>query len=169
METLAQIEEIVLKADEFVQMLYSSRSVTRAIPMVKSMEDENRVQLNMTTFETLKPVVAKLTALMMFQENAIKVFCSNVAQLAQAKGSRLVPEGIYTALIKMIDALQKMDNLKDMKACLQNDFTRYKRAFGAIRGDIENGQAIFDESHKLQMFLANPMHPKQLIFFNLRT
>jgi cytoplasmic FMR1 interacting protein len=104
-----------------------------------------------------------------------------------------------------------MDNLKDMKACLQNDFTRYKRAFGAIRSNITNGQAIFDESHKLQMFLANPVrqqrqtltkappkrksyisslshlsifilihppvsrvstpqvHPKQLIFFNLRT
>ena len=76
--------------------------------MVKSMEDENRVQLNMETFRALGPLVAKLTELMDFQEAAIKVFCANVANLAAAKGSRLVPEGIYTALIKMVDALQKV-------------------------------------------------------------
>jgi hypothetical protein len=45
----------------------------------------------------------------------------------------------------------------------------YKRAFGAIRSSIPDGQAIFDQSHTLQMFLANPVHPKQLIFFNLRS
>jgi len=45
----------------------------------------------------------------------------------------------------------------------------YKRAFGAIRSTIPDGQAIFDQSHALQMFLANPVHPKQLIFFNLRS
>ena len=169
METLAQIEDMLEKAEDFAQMLYASRSVTRAIPMVKSMEDENRTELNTTTFHALKPVVKKLSDLMAFQEQAIQVFCMNVAQLAAAKSSKLVPEGIYTALIKMIDALQKMDNLKDMKACLQNDFTRYKRAFGAIRSEIPDGEAIFNQSHKLQMFLANPVHPKQLIFFNLRS
>jgi hypothetical protein len=139
-------------------MLYASRSVTRAIPMVKSMEDENRVELNTVTFEALKPVVKRLSDLMEFQvvllqiqgpsrsvmaaviahcsrrpksiaeaggitsqppktslpypphpqENAIKVFCSNVAQLAAAKGTKLVPEGLYTALITMIDVLQKV-------------------------------------------------------------
>ena len=88
------------------------------------MEDENRTELNSSTFETLRPVVAWLGELMDFQAICVKEFCSNVAQLAAAKGSKLVPEGLYTALIKMIDVLQKMDNLKDMKACLQNDFTR---------------------------------------------
>jgi cytoplasmic FMR1 interacting protein len=88
------------------------------------MEDENRMELNLSTFETLRPVVAWLDALMAFQAECVKVFCANVAQLAAAKGTKLVPEGLYTALIKMIDVLQKMDNLKDMKACLQNDFTR---------------------------------------------
>lgn len=52
---------------------------------------------------------------------------------------------------------------------LSPNFHRYKRAFGAIRSTIPDGQAIFDQSHALQMFLASPVHPKQLIFFNLRS
>lgn len=35
METLAKIESMLAKAEDFVQQLYASRSVTRAIPMVK--------------------------------------------------------------------------------------------------------------------------------------
>lgn len=55
------------------------------------------------------------------------------------------------------------------RRCLQNDFTRYKRAFQAIRNDIPNGQQLFEESHELSLFLANPSHPKQFIFFTLRS
>ena len=168
MEALAKIEKILEEGEAFVRQLYVSRSISRAIPMVRGMDDPNRVELNRTTYEALKPVAEQLMQLIDYQDRAIEIFCTNVKQLSAARGTRLVPEGLYTALIRLLDVLQKMDNLKDMKSCLQNDFTRYKRSFGAIRSTIPDGEKIFMEQHKLQMFLANPVFPRQLILFNLR-
>ena len=71
-------------------------------------------------------------------------------------------------MTKVVDLLQKCDNLKDMKSCLNNDFSRYKRAFGSIRADLPDGDALSEEIHALQLFLGNPAHPKQLLFYNLR-
>ncbi|GMH87256.1 hypothetical protein TL16_g10797, partial [Triparma laevis f. inornata] len=96
-------------------------------------------------------------------------FCANIQHLVSAEArSKVVPEGLYDALIKVVDLLQKLDNLKDMKSCLNNDFSRYKRAFGSIRSTREDGDALSEEIHALQLFLGNPAHPKQLLFYNLR-
>lgn len=38
-----------------------------------------------------------------------------------------VPDSVFLALVRMVDLLQKLDNLKDMKASLNNDFARFKR------------------------------------------
>ena len=68
----------------------------------------------------------------------------------------------------MVDLLQKLDNLKDMKACLTNDFSRYKRAFNSIRSELKDGDSQSEEIHQLHLFLGNPAYPKQLIFYTLR-
>jgi len=44
METLAKIESMLTQAEDFVQQLYASRSVTRAIPMVKVRDEEREKQ-----------------------------------------------------------------------------------------------------------------------------
>jgi hypothetical protein len=61
-----------------------------------------------------------------------------------------------------------LDKIKDQKASLQNDFSRYKRSFTSIRADLRESDAISDENHNLQMFLGNPQHPHNLILFNLK-
>jgi cytoplasmic FMR1 interacting protein len=76
---------------------------------------------------------------------------------------------LYTSLIKLVDLLLKLDSLKDMKACLQNDFSSYKRAFQLVRNELPDAEEISAEVHNLQMFLGNPQHPKSLIFHNLKT
>ena len=45
------------------------------------------------------------------QEKAIQVFVSNMTELANNR-EKTVPEGYYDALIKVVDLLQKLDNLK---------------------------------------------------------
>jgi hypothetical protein len=55
----------------------------------------------------------------------------------------VVPEGLYNALIKVVDLLQKLDNLKDMKACLNNDFSRYKRL---VHESYEVVPMLFEQS-----------------------
>ena len=41
-----------------------------------------------------------------------------------------IPEPLFVALIRLLDLLQKLDNLKDTKASLNNDFARFKRCVG---------------------------------------
>ncbi|CAN0427810.1 unnamed protein product, partial [Discosporangium mesarthrocarpum] len=60
------------------------------------------------------------------------------------------------------------DYLKDTKACLTNDFSRYKRALTSVRAELDNADALFQEQHLLQLFLGNPKHPKQLILHTLK-
>ena len=38
-----------------------------------------------------------------------------------------IPEALFLGLIRMIDLLQKLDGLKDIKTSLNNDFSRFKR------------------------------------------
>ena len=69
----------------------------------------------------------------------------------------------------VIDLLVKLDALKDMKACLQNDFSRYKRSFSSIRGEMPNADQISEEIQNLQMFLCNPEKPHDYIIWRLKT
>lgn len=88
----------------------------------------NKDEMNLKTFDIIRPEMLKLKELMEFQKHVINVFCADIQKLAMPEArAKLVPEGLYNALIKVVDLLQKLDNLKDMKACLNNDFARYKR------------------------------------------
>ena len=169
METRGKIARLLDEGAKFADMLYTFRSVSRAIPMMNDQKASNLDDINKATFQVIRPKMMKLKAFMEFQDRAICSFCVNIENLASATvGGEVVPEGLYDALIKVVDLLQKLDNLKDMKACLNNDFSRYKRAFGSIRSSLPDGDAVSDDIHALQLFLGNPAHPKQLLMHNLR-
>ena len=166
MDTIAKIDEILEQGQLFVHMLYTFRSVSRAIPMVNIVvpadaSPEERAELtarksevNRKIVEILKPEILKLRELMQFVDRAINVFRETIVTLSTPEArQKVVPEGLYTALIRMIDVMLKMDNLKDMKACLNNDFSRYKRALGE------------DTDDEFRRFISNE---KQVIFTNLR-
>jgi hypothetical protein len=71
-------------------------------------------------------------------------------------------------MIMMVDMMVVLDALKDMKAGLLNDFSRYKRAFQPIRTEITDGEKINTENQDLHMFLSNPQQPHNLIMHNLK-
>ena len=169
METKSTLEQLLDEGSHFVQMLYTFRSVSRAIPMITDQNATNKKEMNWAAYNVLRPEVVKLKKLMEFQESVIRTFCMNIQQLVTPEArKKVVPEGLYDALIKVVDLLQKLDNLKDMKACLLNDFSRYKRAFNSIRSELKDGDAQSEEIHQLHLFLGNPAYPKQLMFYTLR-
>ena len=69
------------------------------------------------------------------------------------------------SLIKLMDILLILDNLKDMKTCLQKDFSRYKRVIGA-----HPPMDLLEEINSLQLFISNPdpKKAKNFIFHTLR-
>lgn len=165
----AEIETLLAEGAEHVHTLYTFRSVGRAIPMQSDPNLPNKHELDMQTFQVLQPQIAKIRRLMEFQEKGILVIerCMKSLVTPDAR-ARVVPDGYYDALTKVIDLLQKLDNLKDMKASLTTDFSRYNRVISTLRADLENGDQLAQEKHKLQLFLSNFQYPKSLIFQNLR-
>jgi cytoplasmic FMR1 interacting protein len=165
----ADVEALLVEGSEHVYMLYTFRSVGRAVPMVNDQNAENKRELNFETFRILTPQIAKMRRLMDFQEKGVAIIerCMRSLVTKEAR-ERVVPDGYYDAITKVVDLLQKLDNLKDMKASLATDFSRYNRVLQALRAELPNGDQLAQEKHKLQLFLSNFQYPKSLIFHNLR-
>lgn len=113
-----------------------------------------RNEINRKIVEILRPEILKLKEMMQFVYHSISVVRDTIQQLVTVEArAKDVPEGLYVALIRVIDMFVKLDNLKDMKACLNNDFSRYKRAAGGITDE------------EFRKFLSNE---KNFIFTTLR-
>jgi len=80
------------------------------------------------TFEVLRPEILKLMELKEFADNAINIIRQNLSTLIQPiKAKMVMSDSIMDHLVRAINCLVLLDALKDMKACLLNDFSRYKR------------------------------------------
>ena len=141
MHAIKQIEATLEAGQSHVNMLYTYRSVSRAIPMVnvnipqdaspeeKAEFSSRQNEINQEIVNILEPVIQKLRELASFVSNAVSLIRDIIASLSKPEArERVIPEGLYTAMIRLFDIMVKLDNLKDMKACLNNDYSRYKRA-----------------------------------------
>lgn len=65
--------------------------------------------------------------------NAIDEAVSRIATIQSIEGSGGNSSylGLYSSMIKLLDTLFKLDNLKDMRGSMKIDFSRYKRAIGS--------------------------------------
>jgi hypothetical protein len=112
----------------------------------------------------------KLIDLNSFCVNTTAFFCEVLERLAspEAMSASMVREEFCDVLLQLTDVLQKIDNLKDMKACLKNDFSLYKRCFTLIRSELVAADIVQEEVQQLQMFLANPGYGSHIIMTQLR-
>lgn len=165
----ADVEALLVEGSEHVHMLYTFRSVGRAVPMASDQNVASKQKTNMETFQVLTPQITKIRRLMDFQEKGVAMIerCMQNLVTKEAR-ERIVPDGYFDAITKVLDLLQKLDNLKDMKASLATDFSRYNRVLQALRAELPDGDQLAQEKHKLQLFLSNFQYPKSLIFHNLR-
>jgi cytoplasmic FMR1 interacting protein len=172
-ETIAleQLNEVLRTGAQYISMLYTYRSCSKAIPMVQADTEETlKLEIHHRTFDILRPQIVKLKELMEFHERAVGIVRVNVLLVQKADASKSVQsEPLLDLLIEAIDMLVLLDALKDMRAALQNDFSRYKRAFTPIRGELPESDALSDEIHTLQMFLSNPQQAHNLILSHLKT
>ena len=64
----ADVEALLEEGAEHVHMLYTFRSVGRAVPMINEQNADAKQKLNLQTFEALTPQIFKIRRLMDFQE-----------------------------------------------------------------------------------------------------
>ena len=120
---------VLNRGEAFVSQLYTYRSCSKAMPMVGTeTEEKMRTDIHKKTFEILRPEILKMRELMDFHEQAIGVIKNNIQILIKPEKEKATQsEEILDLIVKAIDMLVLLDALKDMKACLLNDFSRYKR------------------------------------------
>jgi cytoplasmic FMR1 interacting protein len=82
----------------------------------------------------LEPEIKKLKNFLYFQRDTTKLFCEHVKRLAafyipdkKRKEEQLPSESYLNCMIQLLDRFALLDALKNMKACLNNDFSFYRR------------------------------------------
>ncbi|KAK2551270.1 Cytoplasmic FMR1-interacting protein 2 [Acropora cervicornis] len=149
------LNEMLEEGEKYAVMLYTWRSCSRAVPSVKSDDQPNRIEIYEKTVEVLEPEVSKLKSFMHFALSAVDRFCQEVKTLSHPERRKdFISERYLVTLGKFINMFAVLDALKNMKACLNNDYAFFKRADTFLRrgtGDV----SMIEESQNLSLFLAN--------------
>jgi len=78
--------------------------------------------------EVLEPEVRKLKSFMHFAQSAVARFCKEVKTLSHPERRKdFISERYLLTLGKFINMFAVLDALKNMKACLNNDYAFFKR------------------------------------------
>lgn len=170
-QTLSQLRELLKTGDQYVNMLYTYRSCSKALPQVKTSDQPNKNEIYEGTYDVLEPEIKKLKNFMYFQRDTVKVFCDHVKKITsyfdkkKNKEEDSPSESYLWLLIQLLDRFALLDALKNMKACLNNDFSFYKRSFGFLRRNLSATDDQTQENHTLYLFLAH----QNSITTNLKT
>ncbi|KAG1699375.1 Cytoplasmic FMR1-interacting protein [Nymphon striatum] len=149
----ANLNLLLEEGEQHAVMLYTWRCCSRAIPQPKSNEQPNRVEIYEKTVEVLAPEVNKLLNFMYFQRKAIDRFSNEVKRLCHAEKKKdFVSEAYLLTLGKFINMFAVLDELKNMKSSVKNDYATYRRAAQFLKV-MADSQAL-QESQNLSMFLA---------------
>jgi len=86
------------------------------------------VEIYEKTVEVLEPEITKLKGFMYFAERTVERFCHEVKTLSHPeKRKDFISERYLLTLARFINMFVILDALKNMKACLNNDNTFFKR------------------------------------------
>jgi len=153
LNVIQKFNDILKQSDETVNMLYTYRSCSKALPQVKT-DEKNKPAFYEQTFAVLEPEIEKLKKFMFFQKTTVTLFCETISNMVNDKKKDVHSEILLLTLIKVLDQCSLLDALKNMKACLNNDFSFYKRAFSYLKKNVAD-DAINQENQNLQFFLAH--------------
>lgn len=86
--------------------------------------------LSSTIYAVLKPEIQKIREFRVFAEKAVAVFTEEFDSLVNSEKKKELSSSLHLrSVISLLDALATLDALMAMKACLNNNFSRYKRYF----------------------------------------
>ena len=164
----AKLNELLEEGHEYAVMLYTWRCCSRALPQIKSNEQPNRVEIYEKTVEVLGPQVQKLMDFMYFQRSSTERFCSEVKRLSHnQKKNDFVSEAYLLTLGKFVNMFAVLDELKNMKSSVKNDYSAYRRAAQFLK--VMSDPQTLQESQNLSMFLATQSKIRDVLKETLQT
>jgi CYRIA/CYRIB Rac1 binding domain len=149
-----QVDEIIAHGTEFVNMVYTYRSCSKALPQLQGSDDPRKQSLYERTFEVLEPEIEKLKQLMSFKTESIDFLCQQVQVLVSMSSRDAPSENLIEQLVRLLDMFALLDAVKSMKACLNNDFSFFKRTFAYLKKNLASDEQN-NENHQMYLFLAN--------------
>ncbi|KAA3681564.1 cytoplasmic FMR1 interacting protein [Paragonimus westermani] len=148
----SQLNSLLEKGQEYAIMLYTWRSISRALPFIRSNEQPHRMEIYKKTVEILEPYAVKLNQFMYFQDAASARFAEEVKRLAHKEQKNFfVNQAYLVTLGKMLKMFALLDEMKNMKASMKNDYSNYKRATQFLQ---HHDLHAMEESQNVSMFLA---------------
>jgi len=157
---LVELDALAERGGELASLVYTYRSVAKALPPTSG-DEANKRKMYSASFEVLEPHINRIKALLFFKVDGIQKFCTNLHLLARnvvssvkGKEKEIPCEALYMQLLYTLDVFVVLDSIKDAKACINNDFAFYKRAFQLCAKDVEKSKAeqITNEMKDLQPF-----------------
>jgi len=166
---VAAANDMAEQGQEFVHMLYTYRSVSRALRTAKdSSSNGNSAEIQRRIVDVLRPEIRKLHDLHtyvikageMFRHFVMKAFDVEDASFATSNLLQGIhSESLYLSLTRLLDVLMQIDALKAARQdALLADFTQYKLALldstRTGRGASDIG-ATNEENADMENFLNN--------------
>ncbi|VDK48795.1 unnamed protein product [Anisakis simplex] len=164
----AEFNDLLAEGFQHAAHLYTWRCCSRAVPMAKSNDQPNRVEINEKVVEVLNPEVEKLHRFMHFTNRAISRFCDEVKRLCHPeKRKDFVSEAYLLTLGKTLNMFAVLDELKNMKASIKNDFSTFRRSAQFLQ--VMSDTQTIHEMQNLSMFLATQNKIKDTLKSELQT
>nr|CAD2184269.1 unnamed protein product [Meloidogyne enterolobii] len=147
----AEFNEMLNKGFQHAANLYTWRCCSRAVPMPRSNDQPNRVEINEKIVQVLGPEVQKLNEFMKFTSLSIDRFIEEFQSISHPeKRKDFVSESLLLMIGKLLNMFVVLDALKDMKASIKNDLSTFHRASQS-------------PEHSLTLFLATQNRIKQTL------
>uniref|UniRef100_A0A7E4V8X5 Cytoplasmic FMR1-interacting protein n=1 Tax=Panagrellus redivivus TaxID=6233 RepID=A0A7E4V8X5_PANRE len=147
--------------------LYTWRCCSRSAPMAKSNDQANRCDINEAVVEVLHTEVDKLYKFMVFTNDAITQFCNEMRRLCHPeKRKDFVSESYLLILGKFMNMFAILDELKNMKASIKNDFSTYRRA---VQSNHNSDMSDVRQLNNLSLFLATQNKIKDMLQTEVKT
>mmetsp|Transcript_32034 Transcript_32034/g.51057 ORF Transcript_32034/g.51057 Transcript_32034/m.51057 type:complete len:1314 (-) Transcript_32034:3116-7057(-) len=163
-ESLVESEELVSNSARHVSTIYSYRSLAKSMPVPGTEhDDEVKLVIYREIFDLLRPAICKISSVQKFH---VKV-SRQIKRIFESTQSAIFVDSVNWHVVQLLDSLIVLDQLKDSKPGLQNDFALYKRALHMVKDGLENFDDLRKEQDDIQFFLSNPKCSKGLMLHNL--
>ncbi|KAF7638684.1 Cytoplasmic FMR1-interacting protein [Meloidogyne graminicola] len=147
----AEFEKILNNGFQHAANLYTWRCCSRAVPMPRSNDQPNRVEINEKIVQVLSPEIQKLNDFMRFTSLSIDRFIEEFQSICHPeKRKDFISESLLLMIGKLLNMFVVLDALKDMKASIKNDLSTFHRASQS-------------PEHSLTLFLATQNRIKQTL------
>ncbi|KAL5258591.1 hypothetical protein ACHWQZ_G009162 [Mnemiopsis leidyi] len=157
------------EGEKHAVMLYTWRCISKAIPSVKDDSDPRRLEIYEKTIQVMEREIGKLIEFYYFFDRAKDKFCQEITNLCHPQKIKdFISETHLVTLGQLINMFAVLDQLKDIKASISNDFTHYKRIDSLLgkQGMNEDRNMLYQQ---LTMFLAGRRVIMDSLFTKLST